>query len=270
MRISASEFILFCNPPLENVRRLSSIVPEVELMMDGDAWEHDQNGWAAQVKMLKGINVPMSAHPPAWDVNPAAPLLALREAASFLNKKALEFCVDMGIKQMVYHPGYYDRDSFFSLNRAKDHAYQLLDELIALAKPAGITLAFENIGGPAATLFTQEEFIHALDGIDPCAQLLLDVGHANMNGWNIPEVIDRTAAGSAPCTCMITTVPATHICRWDRAASTGQGPLHRCVSSRKAASTSWSTSPVQIWKSLQRAGICSLTLSAEKINIAGR
>ena len=48
MRISASEFILFCNPPLENVRRLSSIVPEVELMMDGDAWEHDQNGWAAQ------------------------------------------------------------------------------------------------------------------------------------------------------------------------------------------------------------------------------
>ena len=135
----------------------------------------------------------MSAHPPAWDVNPAAPLLALREAASFLNKKTLEFCVDMGIKQMVYHPGYYDRDSFFSLNRAKDHAYQLLDELIALAKPAGITLAFENIGGPAATLFTQEEFIHALDGIDPCAQLLLDVGHANMNGWNIPEDIDRTA-----------------------------------------------------------------------------
>ena len=62
MRISASEFILFCNPPLENVRRLSSIVPEVELMMDGDAWEHDQNGWEAQVKMLKGINVPMSAH----------------------------------------------------------------------------------------------------------------------------------------------------------------------------------------------------------------
>ena len=35
MRISASEFILFCNLPLENVRRLSSIVPEVELMMDG-------------------------------------------------------------------------------------------------------------------------------------------------------------------------------------------------------------------------------------------
>lgn len=137
MRISASEFILFCNPPLENVRRLSSIVPEVELMMDGDAWEHDQNGWAAQVKMLKGINVPMSAHPPAWDVNPAAPLLALREAASFLNKKALEFCVDMGIKQMVYHPGYYDRDSFFSLNRAKDHAYRLLDELIALGKARG-------------------------------------------------------------------------------------------------------------------------------------
>ncbi len=234
-------------------------------MMDGDAWEHDQNGWAAQVKMLKGYKRPHERASPAWDVNPAAPLRALREAASFLNKKTLEFCVDMGIKQMVYHPGYYDRDSFFSLNRAKDHAYQLLDELIALAKPAGITLAFENIGGPAATLFTQEEFIHALDGIDPCAQLLLDVGHANMNGWNIPEVIDRTAGRL----CALHLHDNDGTC--DAHLPMGQGNidwnrtfLRRCVSCLTAASSSWSTRPGQIWKSLQRAGTCSLPPSAEE------
>jgi hypothetical protein len=37
MRVSASEFILFCNPPRDNVERLSKIVPEVELMIDGDS-----------------------------------------------------------------------------------------------------------------------------------------------------------------------------------------------------------------------------------------
>ena len=49
MHISASEFILFCGDPAENVRKLSAIVPEVELMIDGDAWDLDANGtWDKQ------------------------------------------------------------------------------------------------------------------------------------------------------------------------------------------------------------------------------
>ena len=41
MHISASEFILFCGDPAENVRKLSEIVPEIELMIDGDGWDLD-------------------------------------------------------------------------------------------------------------------------------------------------------------------------------------------------------------------------------------
>lgn len=193
MRISASEFILFCNPPAENVKRLSAIVPEVEIMIDGDAWDHDENGWGAQAATLKGLGVPYTVHPPAWDVNAAAPIKALRDAAAFLNKKSIEFCHEVGGTQIVYHPGYYDRDSFFSKTRALDFSYKLLDELVAMAKPLGITIAFENIAGPSATLFTEDEYIRALDGIDPCVKFLLDVGHANMNAWNIPRVIDKCA-----------------------------------------------------------------------------
>ncbi len=53
MRISASEFILFCNPPRDNVERLSKIVPEVELMIDGDAWDYDTPGWPEQAASLQ-------------------------------------------------------------------------------------------------------------------------------------------------------------------------------------------------------------------------
>lgn len=191
MRISASEFILFCDPPEENVERLTKIVPEVELMLDGDAWDYETEGWPEQAAALKGFDVPFTVHPPAWDVNAAAPIRALRDAAAILNKAAVHFCHEVGGSQIVYHPGYYDSESFFSKTRARDFCYSLLDELVAISKPLGITIAFENIAPPAMALFTQEEYIHALDGIDPCVKFLLDVGHAHINHWNIPEVIDR-------------------------------------------------------------------------------
>ena len=191
MRISASEFILFCQPPLENVRTLSRIVPEVELMMDGDAWEHGEDGWPEQAAQLQGCGVPFSVHPPAWDVNAAAPLRALRDAAAFLNLRAIDFCRAVGGTQLVYHPGYYDRDANFSRSRAIDASYALLERMIERCRGTGITIAYENIAGPSMALFTQEEFIHALDGVDPSVKFLLDVGHAHCNHWDIPAVIER-------------------------------------------------------------------------------
>ena len=191
MRISASEFILFCNPPAENVQRLRQIVPEVELMLDGDAWDYEVEGWPEQAVALKNCGVPFTVHPPAWDVNAAAPIKALRDAAATLNKAAVSFCQAVGGTQIVYHPGYYDSDSFFSKTRAQGFCYAQLDELVSLCKPLGITIAFENIAPPSMALFTQEEYVHALDGVDPCVQYLLDVGHAHFNHWNIPEVIEQ-------------------------------------------------------------------------------
>ena len=193
MRISASEFILFCNPPRENVERLRLIVPEIELMIDGDAWDYDEPGWPEQAASLQGCGVPFTVHPPAWDVNAAAPVRALRDAAALLNLSAVDFCAAVGGTQVVFHPGYYDGDSFFSKNRAKDFCYELLGRMAEKCAPLGITVAFENIAPPSMALFTQEEYVRALDGIDPCVKYLLDVGHAHFNHWDIPWVIEHAA-----------------------------------------------------------------------------
>lgn len=193
MRISASEFILFCSDPAENAVRLSGIVPEVELMMDGDAWDHGENGWDAQAKSLKGLGIPFTVHPPAWDVNASAPIKALRDAAGWLNLKAIDFCHEIGATQVVFHPGWYDGESNFDRNRAKDFSYALLEKMIERAKPYGIRIGFENIAGPSSTLFTEDEYVHALDGIDLSVGFLLDTGHANINSWDIPSVIERTS-----------------------------------------------------------------------------
>ena len=193
MRISASEFILFCHPPKENVEQLKAIVPEVELMIDGDAWDYAEEGWPEQAASLQGCGVPFTVHPPAWDVNPTAPIRALRDAAALLDLSAVDFCHAVGGSQVVFHPGYYDGDSFFSKTRAQGFCYELLEKMVEKCRPLGITVAFENIAPPAMALFTQEEYIHALDGIDPCVKFLIDVGHAHFNGWDIPHVIDRCA-----------------------------------------------------------------------------
>ncbi len=190
MRISASEYILFCNPTEQNVERLHELVPEIELMLDGDAWDSEEEDWQKKIGRLKNSRVPFTVHPPAWDVNPAAPVREIREAAAKVNRHALEVCRELGVKQVVYHPGYYDKRSRFSRKLAWKRSYELLEELVTIAKPQGITIAYENIGGPAVSLFTQEEYIHALDDVDPCVKYLLVVGHAHINGWDIPEVID--------------------------------------------------------------------------------
>ena len=193
MRISASDFILFCHDPAENVRRLSRIVPEVELMIDGDAWDNSSDGWSCQKEQLQGCGTRLSIHPPAWDVNISAPIRALRDTAMELNRKAAQFGAAVGARQIVFHPGYYDSASSFSRTKAIDHCFEGLEDLIRTAKPLGMTIGFENIAGPSMALFTQEEYVHVLDGIDPCVKYLLDVGHANMNAWDIPAVIDSTA-----------------------------------------------------------------------------
>lgn len=193
MRIAASEFILFCDPPERNVKTLGKIVPEVELMLDGDAWDHEPEGWTRQAELLKGCGVPLTVHPPAWDVNAAAPIAALRDAAARLNAMAARLCAELGGSSVVFHPGYYDGDSNFSKTKARDRCYEQLEKLINVAKPLGLTIAFENIAGPRSTLFDRREFVRALDSVDGCVRFLLDVGHANMNGWDIPGVIEDIA-----------------------------------------------------------------------------
>ena len=61
------------------------------------------------------------------------------------------------------------------------------------AKKAGVRLAFENVGYHGSSIYTQEEYIHALDGVDPIVGYLIDVGHAHVNAWDIPGTIDAVS-----------------------------------------------------------------------------
>ncbi|MDV2887661.1 sugar phosphate isomerase/epimerase, partial [Alkalihalophilus pseudofirmus] len=52
-----------------------------------------------------------------------------------------------------------------------------------------VKLAVENVGYNGSSIFTQNEFTSFLGNIDETAGYLIDTGHANLNGWDIPQVI---------------------------------------------------------------------------------
>lgn len=193
MKISYSELICIGNPVLENVQKLIHAGADgVELMMDGPSWDTMDDNWNKLAKELKKMNIPFSVHPPAWDTNLTSQMYELRKASWDLHVKALHFAAEIGASQMVLHPGFFGWPSF-DKEVAKRRAREITVQLSEIAKPLGVRLAFENVGGPMQSLYTFDEYSCALDGIDENVGYLIDIGHANMNGWDIPRLIRKVS-----------------------------------------------------------------------------
>ena len=194
MILGASELIVLNGNPIDNAKLLKSIAGSVEMMLDGDAWSNENGTWQKTARVLKELKYEYTIHPPAWDCNIAAGMYSLRRAAQDLNISALDVCTCVGARQIVFHTGYCDKNALFDKKLAQRHSMEALEEMISLAKPLGITVAVENIAPPSLALYTQDEYAHILDGVDETAQYLIDLGHANMNGWNIPKLIGQVSS----------------------------------------------------------------------------
>lgn len=189
MKICYSELISLGNPVLENIEKLIDLGAErIELMMDGTPWDTEKDNWNELALELKKLPVKYSVHPPAWDINLTSQIKELRQAALDLHIKALHFSHKIGAKQMVLHPGF-SGSKAFDKGEARDRAREITDELVKIAKPLGICLAFENVGYSGQSIYTFDEYIEALDGVDESVAYLIDIGHANINGWDIARLI---------------------------------------------------------------------------------
>lgn len=189
MKICYSELIILGNPVLENVDRLIALgADRIELMMDATPWDTKGDNWERLALELAKRPVKFSIHPPAWDTNLVSQIEELREATLQLHKRALQFAHKIGATQMVLHPGF-SGSSAFDKAEARARAREITKELAVIAKPLGIRIAFENVGYQGQSIYTFDEYIHALDGIDDIVGYLIDTGHANINGWDVVELI---------------------------------------------------------------------------------
>ncbi|WP_413363395.1 sugar phosphate isomerase/epimerase family protein [Lysinibacillus sp. 3P01SB] len=189
MKICYSDLVLITNEIVENVKKLIQHGADVvELLMDGDKWDEMEALFPALTEQLLALDVAYTVHPPAWDINLTSENKAIREASFLEYKKAIEFAGRIQAYHVVIHPGFCFAPPF-DKELGKRRAKMYIQQLCEIAKPLNVTLAIENVGYNGTSLFTQEEYEHFLGDVDSSAKYLLDIGHANLNGWDIAAVI---------------------------------------------------------------------------------
>lgn len=190
-RISYSELIVLGGDIVENMKTLIEHgAQHVELMMDGGAWDAWGGQYTELIAQLKRLPLTYTLHPAAWDINLTAEMRILREAAYRHHLDALRMAAELGASQLVLHPGF-STSPAFSKPQARQRAADTTGRLAVEAKALGVVLAFENVGYNGQSLYTQQEFEHALDSIDAQVSYLIDLGHAHINGWDLPGLIRK-------------------------------------------------------------------------------
>lgn len=192
--ISYSELITLGTDVFQNVQALMDKgISRVELMMDGGAWDRWNGQYGPLTAQLKKLPIAYSIHPAAWDINLTAETEILRDAAYRHHLSVLHFAAELGASQVVLHPGF-AMSPCFSKAQARQRAHDTTGRLAVEAKALGVLLAFENVGYNGQSIYTQEEYEHALDQVDSQVAYLIDVGHANINGWDIPSLIHNLSS----------------------------------------------------------------------------
>ncbi|SER24405.1 Sugar phosphate isomerase/epimerase [Gracilibacillus ureilyticus] len=187
--VTYSDLVLLNKDMIENVQQLIEYgADKIELMMDGDKWDEMDRLFEPVAAQLNKLPVSFSIHPPAWDINLTSENKAIREASFHEYRKAIEFAAMIDASHVVIHPGFCF-SPVFDKRLAQRRAKESIIRLCEIARPLGVNLAVENVGYSGTALFTQEEFIHFLDGIDEIAGYLIDVGHAQLDGWDVPSVL---------------------------------------------------------------------------------
>lgn len=186
-----SDLIVLSNPIEKNIENLIEYgADKIELLMDGNEWNDLDDTIKRMKKSLPHFNIDYTIHPPAWDINLTSENKAIRETSYQEYTKAIEFAYELKAEHVVIHPGFCFSPAF-DKKLAQKRATYYISELCHYAKPLGVKLAIENVGYNGTSIFTEAEYTNFLINIDDTAGYLIDTGHAHLNQWNIPKMIEK-------------------------------------------------------------------------------
>lgn len=104
-------------------------------------------------------------------------------------KKTLELGQKLHARYLVYH---HNNRAFAPAEREEvlANARENFPEIRSMCDSYGVTLAIENAGVKfhKNMLLDEQEFIDEVKSLD--TKVLIDIGHAHANGWNLPHVME--------------------------------------------------------------------------------
>lgn len=189
MKIFCSELCLIGGNPYENVQKIMQAgIDHIELMLDGSGWNNFQLDMNEIAASLMSLGATYSVHTPVWDLNLTSENAHMRHACMDAYRDSIKFASLLHAKHVVIHPGFCYSPSF-DKQAARERAKESLHSLLEFNKPYNQLLLIENVGTPATSIFTQDEYATFLDGMPAQAGYLLDIGHAYISKWQIDRLI---------------------------------------------------------------------------------
>jgi sugar phosphate isomerase/epimerase len=189
MRICYSELCLIGGEVERNVDTLIRAgASNIELMLDGAGWDGFHLRMDSLSRMLNAKGVGYSVHVPVWEANITSECAHIREAVLESYRRSIEFASMVDARYVVVHPGWCS-DVHFDKAVARRRSGDAIRSLADFNEAYGLRLLVENIGNVKASLFDEGQFAAFLEGFPASVGYIVDVGHAHMNGWDIPRLL---------------------------------------------------------------------------------
>ncbi len=177
----------FMKRPEDAHRLLEHWSGGIELVTDGPLW-HEQTDPVTESRRFASHPGPLGVHAPIFELDLAtARHQLLRDYSFAVYESFIRWSASAGATHMVLHTHQFASPVFLR-DVTQQYAKENVAKLGRVAQEHGIVLLVENIGFGDSMLFDQGEFVRLFDEI-PTIKALLDVGHAHINGWDIPQVI---------------------------------------------------------------------------------
>ncbi len=191
MKVEYSEYIRWGEDPVRNIDAMLAQHPDgLEFFLEGPGWEEDPAIFDRVAVRLAGWDGNLSLHPPSWDINLASPTRAIRQTALAETRRSIDMAQRLGAQFLVVHTGWYG-EKRFPRSRCKELVSQGIDELVPYARERGVALGIENVGWFGAGVFAEDEYVDLIGSYGAGTFALVDVGHANLQGWDPAALIAR-------------------------------------------------------------------------------
>jgi sugar phosphate isomerase/epimerase len=189
MQIYFSELCLLGGDIEKNVDRLVAAgAANVELMLDGAGWNDFHLRKEEIARALRGKKIGYSVHVPVWGSNLSYENSQYRAAVLESYRQSIDFAALLGARHVVLHPGSCPSPQF-SREVARERSREAMLSLLEHDERYGLLLLVENVGTSETSLFTEAQFADFLEGMPDRIGYLVDIGHAQLCGWDIPALL---------------------------------------------------------------------------------
>lgn len=196
--MSGNAKILISTLALKTMADIKEIISDecgFEIFIDGHEWENREKALGLLQNIIDKRQVPLTMHGPMYGVDLSADVdsnLYTKTINSFV--EAINLCARLGCRHLVVHthngivPG-------GAKIRKQQNFIAAIQKLASFSLKKNVHLLVENIGTKTnnTILFNVDEYIALFNNLDKSLKIgsILDIGHAHLNQWNIPDVMER-------------------------------------------------------------------------------